>query len=83
MALSLERDFSGPWDSAAWTVRDPESGESKRLEGKAAALLSMLIARHDYAIRDDFHPFDAFTEESLDRGRVPASPRFDRPAQWQ
>lgn len=76
MALTLERDFSG---RSAWTVRNPETGESKRVEGRAASLLSMLIAQQGYELREDFHPFDAFTEESLARGCISGSPRYDKP----
>lgn len=52
-----------------WVVYCPHTGEQRHITGKKSALLSMILANVNYEVREDFHPFDAFTEESLKRGQ--------------
>lgn len=66
----LEHGFEGPFKSGFWLVKDSRSGEVKKLSGKEASMISLLLADNLYQFRDDFHPLDAFTEESLEQGRA-------------
>ena len=61
--ITLERNEQG------WLVKCPATGGEQQIVGKKATLLSMVLAATDYQVRDDFHPFDPFTAESLQRGR--------------
>lgn len=69
MIMRAEKDLLGPHGSSRWVFTREETGEQRVLEGKKASLLSMLLADAGYELRPDFSLFDAFTEESLERGR--------------
>ena len=69
MTLAVEHDCNGPYGSGRWVFTRPETGEQKILTGKAAGLLALLLADQGYELRPEFRPLDAFTEESLERGR--------------
>lgn len=63
--LELRRD---PEDYH-WIVRSSSTGEEMHITGKKSALLSMILAKVNYEVRDDFHWREPFTEESLKRGQ--------------
>ena len=67
--LTLDHDFNGEYGSGRYIVSNSESGQRKILEGKAAGLLALLLSDRGYDLREDFHPMDAFTDESLEAGR--------------
>jgi hypothetical protein len=67
--LTAESDNKGEHGSGRWVFTNPETGEQKILTGKKASMLWLLLAKADYELRLDFNVLDAFTEESLDRGR--------------
>ena len=69
MSLIAEHDFEGEYGSGRWLFTSTETGERKILEGKRASLLSLLLADAGYELRPDFHPADAFTGDSLERGQ--------------
>ena len=66
---TAESDHNGPDGSGRWVFTHPETGQQRVLDGKRASILWMLLADAGYELRPDFHPFSAFTEESLERGR--------------
>lgn len=68
--LLLEHGFEGPLKSGFWLVKNTVTGDVKKLSGKEASMISLLIADNLYQFRDDFQPLDAFTESSLDKGRA-------------
>lgn len=62
----LELTHSEP---GTWIVRSPGTGEEMTITGRKAALLSVILATANYQLREDFHPLDAFSEDSLKRGQ--------------
>lgn len=68
--LVLKPGVEGPFNQGVWAAVDTDTQEAMKLHGKYASLLSLLLS--GYQLRDDFQPLDAFTSESLDKGRAVA-----------
>lgn len=60
--ILLEPWFEGPYNVSCYDVTMP-NGRKFTVHGKQASLLSLLLS--GYVVQDDFHPFDAFSPESL------------------
>jgi len=65
--IQLEYGVEGPFKAGFWRATNRESGSRTKITGKQASMISMILS--GYAFKPDFHPFDAFTQESLDKGR--------------
>lgn len=64
----IEHGAEGPLNLGYWELT-AANGETKRVSGKGATLISLLFANHEYQLRDDFHPLDLFSEDSLIPGQ--------------
>lgn len=60
--IQLEPRFEGPYNVSCYDVIMP-NGRKFTVHGKQASLLSMLLS--GYVVHDEFHPFDAFSAESM------------------
>jgi len=67
--IELSHAFEGPFNAGCYDVRFP-SGEQFRVNGKAASLISLILA--GYRVKNDFHPFEAFDPGSLRNGQAAA-----------
>ncbi len=65
--ITLEYGFEGPFKSGFWKVKNAQTGSQAKITGKQASMISMILS--GYAFKPDFHPFDAFTKESLEEGK--------------
>lgn len=65
MKIVLEAGTEGPYKALFWQASTPD-GKGKRITGQQASMISMILS--GYVFKPDFHPFDAFTQESLDAG---------------
>jgi hypothetical protein len=68
--ITVEHILNEQTQCPAWVFTHHESGETKVLDGRAGAMLSLMLSTLNYELRPDFRPLDAFTEESLARGRA-------------
>lgn len=68
--MTVDHDFGGEYGSGRY-IFTFRTGQQRILEGKAAGLLALLLANQEYVLREDFHPTDAFTAESIEAGRAP------------
>ncbi len=71
--ITLEYGHEGPFKSGFWKATNAQTGSQTKITGKQASMISMILT--GYAFKPDFHPFDAFTQESLDAGKPPALDR--------
>jgi hypothetical protein len=67
--IQLKHGFEGPFNTGYYDVLLP-GGRSYRVSGKQASMISLLLAGYEF--REDFHPMEAFTTESLASGRADA-----------
>jgi hypothetical protein len=65
--IQLEYGVEGPFKTGFWRAKNTASGSTSKISGKQASMISMILS--GYAFKPDFHPFDAFTQDSLDKGR--------------
>ncbi len=65
--IALEYAVRGPFKEGYWRATNAQTGSTTQITGKQASMISMILS--GYAFKPDFHPFDAFTKESLNKGR--------------
>ena len=64
--IILEYGAEGPLRQGYWQATNSETKSVVKLKGKQASLISMILS--GYVLKDDFHPFDAFTDDSVEAG---------------
>ena len=65
--IILEYGCEGPLRQGYWQATNSETREVTKITGKQSSLISMILS--GFKIKDDFHPFDAFTDESVEAGK--------------
>jgi hypothetical protein len=65
--ILLEYGFKGPLREGYWQATNAETKSKVKITGKQASMISMILS--GYVFKDDFMPFDAFTEDSMADGR--------------
>ena len=65
--IILEFGCEGPLRQGYWQATNAETKEVNKLTGKQASLISMILS--GYVLKEDSHPFDAFTDESVEAGK--------------
>ena len=64
--MILEYGYEGPLRQGYWQATNSDTREVNKITGKQASLISMILS--GYVLKDTFHPFDAFTDESVEAG---------------